>query len=194
MLRGPGLPPPLERLQRERERESRVFLTEILSRQQSVTSGEMHPRPALSVHPLMERGQEPSPRAYEPKQSSSAKQDQSALSHRVKKSEEEQARQGDSLQFTYLIKKRRFEILVEGSSAFCIASISISVLPSTSAKQEDKRQEAKAGTQEGLPAHEGELPSCASDRALEQVSQGGCGVSFPGNIQKPSGHNPPALG
>lgn len=41
-------------------------------------------------------------------------------------------------------------------------------------------QEAEAGTQEGPPEHEEELPYCSSDRALEQVTQGGCGI-FSGN-------------
>jgi len=42
----------------------------------------------------------------------------------------------------------------------------------------------------------GKKPVTISDGALEQVAQGGCGVSFSGDIQDPPGQGPvqPALG
>ena len=48
-----------------------------------------------------------------------------------------------------------------------------------------------------VPAgHEEEFLHSEAGEALEQVAQGGCGVSFSGDIQDPPGHSPvqPALG
>ncbi|KAJ7426176.1 hypothetical protein WISP_18140 [Willisornis vidua] len=64
------------------------------------------------------------------------------------------------------------------------------------AKQKDKRQQAEIGAQKVPPEYEKELLYCASDQALEQASQSGCGVSLTGDVQELSGCNPvqPALG
>ncbi|XP_068040634.1 TATA box-binding protein-like 1 isoform X2 [Anomalospiza imberbis] len=49
---------------------------------------------------------------------------------------------------------------------------------------------AETDAQEVPDEHEEELLYCAADRALEQIVQGGCGVSLTGDTQEPSGHNP----
>ena len=67
-----------------------------------------------------------------------------------------------------------------------------SVVPS----DRTKGQWAQTEAQEVLSEHEEELLPSEGDGALEQVAQGGCGVSFSGDIQDPPGQVPvqPAVG
>jgi len=64
------------------------------------------------------------------------------------------------------------------------------------AQRQDKGQCTQPEAQEVPSEHEEDLLPSEGDGALEQVAQGGCGVSFSGGIQDPPGQHPvqPAVG
>ena len=64
------------------------------------------------------------------------------------------------------------------------------------AQWQDKGQWAQNEAQEVLSEHEKELLPSEGGEALDQIAQGGCGVSFSGDIQDPPGWGPvqPAVG
>jgi len=64
------------------------------------------------------------------------------------------------------------------------------------AQRQDKGQWAQTEAEEAPAEHEEELLPSEGDGALAQTAQGGCGVSFSGDIPDPPGQGPvqPAVG
>ena len=67
---------------------------------------------------------------------------------------------------------------------------------SSGAQRQDKGQQAQTEAKEAPAEHEEELLHSEGDGALARAAQGGCGVSFSGDIPTPPGQGPvqPAVG
>ena len=67
---------------------------------------------------------------------------------------------------------------------------------SSGAQWQDKGQWAQTEAEEAPAEHEEELLHSEGDGALEKAAQGGCEVSFSGDIQDPAEQSPlqPAIG
>ena len=64
---------------------------------------------------------------------------------------------------------------------------------SSGAQRQDKGQRAQTGAEEAPAEPEEELLPSGGDGALAQAAQGGCGVSFSGDIPAPPGQGPVQL-